>query len=123
MRRSEKEIRDREIIDWVLHEAEVCRIAFSDDENPYMVSMNFGYDGNSIYLHSAQYGRKIDILRKNNRVCFEVDIKTEIVKSSKPCNWGMRYYSVIGFGKSHFWDDNKDKKDALDVIMTKYSPQ
>ncbi|MDP3065168.1 MAG: pyridoxamine 5'-phosphate oxidase family protein [Methanobacteriaceae archaeon] len=63
------------------------------------------------------------MLRKNNRVCFEVDIKTEIVKSSQPCNWGMRYYSVIGFGKAHFWNDNNDKKDALDVIMTKYSPQ
>jgi nitroimidazol reductase NimA-like FMN-containing flavoprotein (pyridoxamine 5'-phosphate oxidase superfamily) len=123
MRRSDKEIKDQKKIDWVLKEAEIIKIALSDNNHPYLVPMNFGYDGNCIYLHSAPEGRKIDILKKNNRACFEVDIRTQIVEDSKPCNWGMRYYSVIGFGRAHFLDEIKDKRDAINVIMKKYSPE
>jgi hypothetical protein len=53
--------------------------------------MNFAYHDNCIYLHSAPEGRKIDILKNNDRVCFEVDIQTQIVKDSQACNWSMRY--------------------------------
>ncbi|HMK53944.1 MAG TPA: pyridoxamine 5'-phosphate oxidase family protein [Methanobacteriaceae archaeon] len=123
MRRSDKEIKDKKTIKGVLHEASICRIALSDDNNPYLVSMNFGYDENCLYLHSAHEGRKIDILRKNNQVCFAVDIETEILKNSKPCNWGMRYLSVVGFGKAYFINNKNDKKQAFDVIMKKYSSE
>lgn len=121
MRRADKEIKSKNEIEWVLKEAYVLRISLSEDKSPYMVPMNFAYHENCIYLHSAPEGRKIDILKKNNRVCFEVDIYTQIVKNSKPCNWGMRYSSVIGFGRAHFVEEFKDKKDALDIIMKKYS--
>jgi uncharacterized protein len=50
-------------------------------------------------------------------------VRTQIVEDSKPCNWGMRYYSVIGFGRAHFLDGIKDKRDAINVIMKKYSPE
>jgi len=56
-------------------------------------------------------------------VCFEVETGTQIVEDSKPCNWGMRYYCVIGFGRAHFVNEFKDKKDALDFILKKYSSQ
>lgn len=123
MRRSDKEIKNSEKIKWVLQEAKILRISFSENNQPYMVPMNFGYRDKCIYLHSAPAGKKIDILQKNNRVCFEADIQTELVEDSKPCNSGMRYYSVIGFGRAHFLEEVKDKKDALNVIMKKYSSQ
>ncbi|MDD1764364.1 MAG: pyridoxamine 5'-phosphate oxidase family protein [Methanobacteriaceae archaeon] len=123
MRRADKEIKSKKEIEWILQEAKILRISFSKDNRPYLVPMNFGYDGNCIYLHSAPEGHKIDILKKNNRVCFEVDVRTQIVGDSKPCNWGMRYYSVIGFGRAHFLDEIKDKRDAINVIMKKYSPE
>jgi len=121
MRRNDKEIKDKNIIKWILNEATVCRIALCDENNPYIVPMNFGFKNNYIYLHSAREGLKIDIIKKNNNVCFEADIETEISSSDSPCNWGMKYYSVIGFGKAHFIEDNGEKEDALNIIMQKYS--
>jgi len=50
-----------------------------------------------------------------------VDIENEVVKSEIACNWGMKYYSVIGFGKAHFVEDVNEKKEALDIIIQKYS--
>jgi uncharacterized protein len=123
MRRADKEIKSKEEVERILQEADIIRLAFSEDNRPYIVPMNFGYRDNCIYLHSAQQGKKIDILLKNNRVCFEVDVQTEVVEDSKPCKWGMRYYSVIGVGRAHFLEEVKDKKQGLDVIMHKYSSQ
>lgn len=121
MRRSDKEIKNQKMIEWILQEAEIVRVSFSDDNQPYLVPMNFGYGENCIYLHSAPEGRKIDILKKNNRVCFQVDVHAQIVENATPCNWGMHYFSVIGVGRAYFLDKIKDKKDSLDVIMKKYS--
>lgn len=121
MRRSDKEIKDKNTIQWILKEAQVCRIALCNDNKPYIVPMNFGFDDNYIYLHSASEGKKIDILNKNNNVCFEVDIQNELVKSEIACNWGMKYYSVIGSGKSYFIEDNNEKKKVLNSIIQKYS--
>lgn len=121
MRRSDKEIKDKETIQWILKEAQVCRIALCDDNKPYIVPMSFGFKDNCIHLHSAAKGKKMDILNKNNNVCFEVDIENEIVKSESACNWGMKYYSVIGSGKAYFIEDTAEKKKALDIIMQKYS--
>ena len=121
MRRSDREITDPEEISEILEKAQVCRVAFSCNDEPYIVPMNFGFKDNHLYLHSAQEGRKISILHRNNRVCFEVDIETELVKSDRPCNWGMEYRSVVGYGAAVFIEDPTEKKGILDIIMKKYS--
>lgn len=120
MRRSDKELKDKDTIQWILKEAQVCRIALCDDNKPYIVPMSFGFKDNYIYLHSASEGKKIDILNKNSNVCFEVDIQNELVKSEIACNWGMKYYSVIGSGKAYFVEDMDEKRKILDIIMQKY---
>jgi uncharacterized protein len=121
MRRSDKEITDPQTIRKILEEAEICRIALADGNEPYLLPMNFGYKDNTIYFHSATEGRKIDILKQNNKVCFQMDIEKELVTSESPCNWGMKYQSVIGFGKAHIIDDPPEKIKALNIIMSKYS--
>ncbi|MGB9936647.1 MAG: pyridoxamine 5'-phosphate oxidase family protein [Methanobacterium sp.] len=121
MRRSDKEIKDSEIIESILKKAQVCRIALCNDNKPYIVPMNFGFDNNYLYFHSATEGQKIDILNKNKNICFEVDIETELVKAENACNWGMKYYSVIGSGKSEFIENIEGKREALNIIMQKYS--
>jgi len=74
-----------------------------------------------LYFHSAKEGKKIDILRKNNQVCFEMDNEGEIVKGHRACSWGMKYVSVIGFGQAFFIEDDIGKKKALDILMEKYA--
>lgn len=121
MRISDKEIKDPEILLEILNQSEVCRIALCDGGKPYLVPMNFAYSENKLYLHSATGGRKIDILKENNNICFQMDIKTQMVRSENPCSWGMKYLSVIGSGKAHLIDDLSGKKEVLDIIMGKYS--
>jgi nitroimidazol reductase NimA-like FMN-containing flavoprotein (pyridoxamine 5'-phosphate oxidase superfamily) len=54
-------------------------------------------------------------------VCFEFDIDIETLKAEDACHWGMKYRSVVGFGKAMFIDDIESKRRALDIIMKQYS--
>ncbi|WP_231551451.1 pyridoxamine 5'-phosphate oxidase family protein [Methanobacterium sp. SMA-27] len=83
--------------------------------------MNIGYKNQTLYLHSSNEGKKIEILKVNNRVSFRVEINIELVKDQNPCKWGMKYKSVVGWGYAYFIEDSKKKKEALDIIMAKYS--
>ena len=121
MRREDKEIKDKNIIESIIKRAIVCRIALSENNIPYIVPVIFGYKDNCLYFHSATEGRKIDIIKQNNNVCFEFDIDQELVKSKNSCSCSMKYYSVIGFGKAFFIDDIEEKRMALNIIMKHYS--
>ena len=121
MRRKDKEIKGRNEIESIIEGATVCRVAFSENDVPYMVPVNFGYENDCMYFHSAPEGKKIEIIKQNNRVCFEVDIDQEVVRSATPCDWGMKYRSVVGFGKAFFVDDVEGKRRALNTIVEHYS--
>lgn len=121
MRRSEKEICDPQEIDAILQRAPVCRIALAAGNSPYVVPVNFAATSTHLYFHSATAGRKIDMLRNNPCVCFEVDLPGEVVQGKTACAWGMAYKSVIGFGRAHFLESAEEKKKALDLLMKKYS--
>jgi len=120
MRRKEKEIAEREVLEEILHKAPVCHLAMSDKDQPYVVPLNFGYHDNALYFHCAQEGRKLDILKRNNRVCFEVDVDHELVHGVSACEWGMKGRSVVGIGKACLIDDAVGKQQALDIIMKHY---
>jgi uncharacterized protein len=120
MRRKDREITDRAEIEAILREAQVCRIALTDGEGPYIVPMSFGYEDGMIYLHSAPDGKKITMICANPRCCFEVDQCDGIVKGKNVCSWGMRYRSVIGFGRATILTDPGEKKHGLNCIMQQY---
>lgn len=122
MRRAEKEITNRREIDSILSKAIVCRISIIDHETPYIVPMNFGYKDDILYLHSAPEGKKIDLLKRNPRVCFEVESDLEIINTGIPCKWSMNYISVIGYGKAKFITDIEQKQKALHIIIDHYTP-
>ena len=121
MHRNDKQINDIAAIEDILSKATVCRLGMCEANQPYVVPLCFGYKDNTLYFHCAGQGKKLDILRKNNNVCFEVDVDCEIVKADKACDWGMKYKSVIGFGKAEFIEDVESKRKAFDVIMQQYS--
>jgi len=121
MRRQEKEITDRTEIEAILHKAQVCRLGMAEDRRPYIVPLCFGYRDNTLYFHTARKGKKLDVLKKNDDVCFECDIDQVLTQSEKPCGWGMEFRSIIGFGKASLIEDRSSQKKALDVIMEHYS--
>jgi nitroimidazol reductase NimA-like FMN-containing flavoprotein (pyridoxamine 5'-phosphate oxidase superfamily) len=121
MRRSDKEIMDAGVIEEILLRATVCRLGLCEGDRPYVVPLCFGYQDNALYFHSAGQGKKLDILRKNNNVCFEVDIDHELIEADEAFGCGMKYKSVIGFGRAVFIEDIELKCKALDIIMYHYS--
>lgn len=121
MQRKDKQINDIAAIEDILSKATVCRLGLCEGSRPYVVPLCFGYKDNTLYFHCAGQGKKLDILRKNNSVCFEIDIDCEIIKADQACDWGMKYKSVIGFGKAVFIKDVEQKQKALDIIMQQFS--
>ena len=121
MRKSEQEITDRSRIDEIIRKCQVCRLGLTDTDGPYIVPMCFGYDGTHFYFHCAPEGRKLDVIRRNGNVCFELDIVQSIVAAEKSCGWSIRYQSVMGTGHAYFVDDIEEKRKALTAIMAQYS--
>ena len=123
MRRKDKEIQDADEIIGIIQKASVCRLGLCCDNVPYVVPLSFGYRGGCLYFHSAKQGKKMDMIRANPRVCFEIDMGVEAIEADQPCDWGMKYESVIGFGRASVLEDPEEKKQGLNVIMEHYSPR
>ncbi|HBV87790.1 pyridoxamine 5'-phosphate oxidase family protein [Desulfosporosinus sp.] len=121
MRRSDKEITDQNLLDEIMMKAQVCRLAVSYKDMPYIIPMNFGYKEGVLYFHSAHEGLKLLILRENTQACFEVDIDTQLVPHEQGCNWTMRYQSVVGFGEVEFIEDLVGKREGMKIIMQHYA--
>ena len=73
MRRTDKEITDREAIDGIIGGCQVLRLGLAQDDVPYIVPLSFGYDGSAFYFHTALAGRKLEMIGANPRVCFELE--------------------------------------------------
>jgi uncharacterized protein len=120
MRRKDKEVTDRRIIQELLSKAEVCRLAMVDEGEPYIVPLNYGFRDNALYVHSAAAGRKIDVLKRNSRVCFEIESDSVIVRHEEACHWGTKSRSIVGYGHVEILTDYEEKKRGLDIILAHY---
>ena len=126
MRRNEREISDIQEIEEIISKAEICRVALADNNAPYIVALNFGYSkepGKKLFFHCAKEGRKIAMMRKNNFVCFQLDIDHKLYEGSKGCDWGMRYRSVLGFGMLSEVKGINERKAGLNCIMSHYGAE
>lgn len=111
---------DQKGIESIILKAKVCRLGLVDGNRPYVVPMSFGYRENALYFHTGKKGKKMEILQKNNRVCFEMEVDLKIVPADNPCKWNMRYRSVVGFGRAVILEGPEEKRQALDVIVKHY---
>lgn len=120
MRKSRQEVTDQAILEEILSTQIICRLAMVDGDRPYIVPLNYGYSKGFLYIHSAPEGTKIDLLRKNPEVCFEVEDNVEITKGEKACDWGTRYRSVVGYGDVQILWDGESKQQGLEVLMAQH---
>jgi uncharacterized protein len=113
-------------IEEIVKKCQVCHVAMVDHEGkPYIVPMNFGFEAGVIYLHSSQTGKKIEILKNNPDVCveFSTDHLLRYQNEEVACSWGMRYRSVLVYGKVKFIEDDLQKVNHLNIIMKNYTPK
>lgn len=108
-------------IERIIKKAICCRIALVDDDEPYIVPICFGYEKNNLYFHGALEGRKVALIKKNNKICFEIDIDVEVVEASNPCDWSMKYRSIIGVGRAYILENDEEKSHGLNLIMEQYT--
>ena len=122
MRRNEKQIQNRIEIDEIIKKSQVCRLALTKDHIPYIVPVSFGYDGKSLFIHTALAGKKIDFIEANNLVCFEFDsqVRTE-EHETIPCKWTAAYKSIIGNGRMIEIENLDERIMAINHIMLHYS--
>ena len=122
MQRKDKEITNQQIIEDILKSGRLCHIAMAYDNEPYLVTVNYGCRDNTIYFHSAPKGKKIDWLRNNPRVCFMIYTNDVMVTGDNPCSdWTMKYKSIIGYGQITILNSPEEKAEGLNILMAQYT--
>jgi nitroimidazol reductase NimA-like FMN-containing flavoprotein (pyridoxamine 5'-phosphate oxidase superfamily) len=117
MRRKDKEITDNHIIEDILSNSGIVRIALNSQPVPYIVPLNYGYKNKELYIHTSRMGRKIDLIKANPMVAFEVENHAEIIKKDISCEWTTKYRSVMGIAKIEILTEKEDIIKGLDIIM------
>ena len=122
MRRKDREITRIEDILSIVDRAKVLRLGLFDDNFPYIVPLHFGYEyaeGKLIfYMHSAKEGHKLDLIRRNQNVCIELDCDTELMSGGDiPCSYSSSFASLIGRGLAEIVDDEQEKVRGLYLLM------
>ncbi len=108
----------------IIRKCQYCNLAMVDPEGkPYVIPMNFGFDGDYVYFHGSANGKKVDVLKNQNDVCisFSTDHELRYVNEEVACSWSMKYRSVLVFGKAEFVTDQEEKIKCLNVIMNHYA--
>ena len=117
----ERQITDPDQIKAILDNAKVLHLGLCVDNEPYVVPMNYGYtmeDGKlTLYLHSAVRGKKLDMIRENPKVFFEMCCDVTPFEGKLPCQYGVTYSSVMGRGTARIIEDVEEKMAAMTVLM------
>lgn len=130
MKRKRCEITDRQTIDAILSRCRVGRMAtVGSDGYPYITPVNYVYFNGSIYFHCARSGEKLDNLRRDPRVCFEVDIPLAYLdldyygESPEACKVHQFYHSVIVRGRAGVVAEIAEKVAALNALVACHEPE
>lgn len=101
---------NRKEIDDLLSQQVVGRIACCYNGMIYVVPTSYAYEDGFVYARSFD-GMKLDMMRKNPDVCFEVDDIRDMA------NWS----SVIAWGKFEELK-NAEREDALRILLHRHLP-
>lgn len=125
MRRKDREVTDPQKIRQMIERCHCCRLGLCDQGKAYIVPLSFGYEERDgryfFYFHGAKEGRKLDLMRENPYVGFELDTGYELTKGDSACQYGARFQSAIGEGKVTFLEKPEEKKEALQLLMKHYT--
>ena len=121
MTKRERQVTDETQIRHILDTAKVLHLGLAVNDEPYVVPMNYGYtmeEGRLVlYMHSALRGKKLDMMRANPRVFFEMDCDLAPFEGEKPCQYGLVYSSVMGRGTACIVEDVEEKIKAMKLLM------
>ena len=124
MRRKDREVTDFETILSIIDACNIIRIGLADGDFPYIVPLNFAYTVREkqieFYVHGAMAGRKFELMNKNKKCSFEMDIPLEMDCIVEKKDVTMRYKCVMGTADITFLE-GEEKQNAIDhIIMNRY---
>jgi len=123
MRRKDREVTDFNQMIQMIDACEILRLGLADGDFPYIVPVNFAYavDGQNVafYIHGAMAGRKYDLLTRNPKCSFEMDISLQIDCVAETKSVTTRYRSVMGRAGVEFLH-GEEKRQAMDRIIARY---
>ncbi len=117
-------IEDQERIEAILSQAPICYAGITDaDGAPYVLPMNFGYDGKFFYLHSGPENSALAQLRKDPRICLTLSNRNELIHQHRDvgCSYRMKAESILVRGTVTFPEEIDEKRKALDIFMAHYT--
>ena len=122
MRRKDRAITSLRDITDIVDKAQILHLALVDDGCPYVVPLHYGYvqERNMyvFYMHSANEGHKLDLIKENSNVCIELECDVEMISGGNvPCKYGASYKSFIGRGRAEIVDDAQEKVKGLNILM------
>ncbi|NLL77078.1 MAG: pyridoxamine 5'-phosphate oxidase family protein [Clostridiales bacterium] len=89
-----------------------------DNDYPYAVPLSYVYSDSKIFFHCAKEGHKIDAIARNNKVSFCVIDKDDVL----PQKYTTCFRSVIAFGNARILEEENEKRNALEKLAARYSP-
>ena len=122
IRRTDRAISDDAEIADLLRQADICRIATSVNDQPFISANTFWYDGEHIFFHTATEGRTLANIGQNPRVCLEVDWVGRWLPATTAMAFSVEYTSVVVFGRARLLEDDAEKERALQGLLDKYFP-
>ena len=119
MRRSEREITDKDELFEILSGCQVIRLALFDEKYPYIVPLSFGLERKgeeiTVFFHCANEGKKADLLKENDSVCIEADCFGGYF--GEGMNLTTAYKSVIGYGNCKKCE-GEEKLRGLELLLS-----
>lgn len=121
MRRKDREITYRKDIIDIIERSEECYLAMSVDNEPYVIPVNFGYENETIYIHCAAEGKKIEMIKQNPNVSLAFTAEAETSLTGPPNTWTTYYQSAIAFGKAELVFDLKERQKGMNAFQKHYT--
>ena len=125
MRRNDREIKDKALIEQFITKEQIIRIAFYDNGDLYIVPLNYGFiyenDKYVFYFHGAKAGRKFELSKSSPMVGFEIDGEYELLQADVACDYSAKFQSVIGTGRLSIIEDYEEKIKGLNALMNHIS--
>ena len=122
IRRADRAITDDAEIADLLCQADICRIATSLNDQPFISANTFWYDGERIFFHTATEGRTLSNVQHNPRVCLEVDWRGRWLPAKTALAFSVEYTGVVVFGRARLLEDAAERERALQGLLDKYFP-
>lgn len=123
MRRKQCEIKEMADMEKILCQATVGRLAtLGKDGYPYVTPVNYVWWNGSVYFHCAHEGEKLDNIRRDNRVCFEIDIPLaylglEYDPDRPTCHVHQFYHCIIIRGRAEIVENIEEKVESLNALV------